>query len=282
MRMFRRSLQYLFLIFASLIAIFPFIWMMISTTNSSVEISKGKFTLGNQLMINIQNVFETANVGTAFWNSLKIAIFGTLLSLFVSSLAAYGFQMYQSKNKEKIYGAYLLSMMIPFAALMIPLFKMMSNGINQVMSVTNGGDLLARNLVHLSIILPSVVSVFMVLFFRQSFQAFPKELMEAARLDGLREFAIFIKIVFPSMKSTYAAAAIYLFMGSWNNYLWPLLMVKDSSQRTLPLLVSTLASSYSPDFGVMMVSIVISTLPMIILFFALQKHFVQGMVGSVK
>lgn len=282
MRMMRKSLQYLFLIFASILAVFPFIWMIISTTNSSIEIAKGKFTVGTQLMTNIQNVIETANIGAAFWNSLKIAIIATLLSLFVSSLAAYGFQLYQSKAKEKIYGAYLLSMMIPFAALMIPLFKMMSNGINQVMSFANGGDLLARNLVHLAIILPGVVSVFMVLFFRQSFQAFPKELIEAARLDGLREFAIFKKIVVPTMKSTYAAAAIYLFMGSWNNYLWPLLMVKDSSQRTLPLLVSTLSSSYSPDFGVMMVSIVISTLPMIILFFALQKHFVQGMVGSVK
>ncbi|MCD6104308.1 MAG: carbohydrate ABC transporter permease, partial [Thermosipho sp. (in: Bacteria)] len=96
------------------------------------------------------------------------------------------------------------------------------------------------------------------------------------------ELRIFFSIVMPSMKATYAAAAIYAFMTSWNAYLWPLVIIQSSEKRTMTLFISNLASGYNPDFGVVMTGVVVATLPMIIVFFALQRYFVQGVLGSVK
>jgi len=158
--------------------------------------------------------------------------------------------------------------MIPFAAQMIPLFKMMN----------------AFNLIdnHLAIILPNISMPFLIFFFRQNFKAFPNELIEAARIDGLNEFQIFFKIVLPSMKSTVAAGAIYSFMKQWNNYLWPLIILQTNQQKTLTLFISSLSSAYFVDYGPLMLSIVLSTLPVIVIFITMQKQFVEGIVGTSK
>ncbi|MNP62364.1 Lactose transport system permease protein LacG [compost metagenome] len=101
-------------------------------------------------------------------------------------------------------------------------------------------------------------------------------------MDGLGELRLFTKVYMPTMKPTYAAAAIITFMSNWNNFLWPLIALQSQDKKTLPLIVSSLASSYNPDYGMIMVSIVITTLPTVLIFFLLQKQFVQGMLGSVK
>ena len=100
--------------------------------------------------------------------------------------------------------------------------------------------------------------------------------------DGLGEFGIFTKIFIPTMKSTYAAAIIVTFMTSWNNYMWPLISLQSPEKKTLPLILSALGSSYTPDYGMMMVAVVIATIPTALIFFLMQKNFVQGMTGSVK
>jgi lactose/L-arabinose transport system permease protein len=111
---------------------------------------------------------------------------------------------------------------------------------------------------------------------------FPKELLEAGRIDGLSELGLFFRVYAPTMKTTYAAASIITFMSSWNNYLWPLIVLQTPQKQTIPLLISNLGSSYAPDFGVIMLAIFISTIPTAIVFFVMQKHFVAGMIGSVK
>jgi len=126
------------------------------------------------------------------------------------------------------------------------------------------------------------IRAFLIYFFRQNSRSFPKEILEAARVDGLSEIKSFFKIYMPTMKSTYAAAAIITFMSYWNSFLWPLIAIRTPEKRTLPLVISSLASSYSPDYGMIMVSIIITTLPTAFIFFLMQKHFVEGMVGSVK
>lgn len=112
--------------------------------------------------------------------------------------------------------------------------------------------------------------------------AFPREILEAARVDGVGEYGSFFKIYMPTMKSTYAAAAIITFMSYWNSFLWPLVSIQSPSKRTLPLVISSLATAYSPDYGMIMVSIIITTLPSALIFFLMQKNFVEGIVGSVK
>ena len=110
----------------------------------------------------------------------------------------------------------------------------------------------------------------------------PDNCYEAARVDGCGEYQIFARIYAPMMKSTYAAAGIFAFMASWNNYMWPLIALQSNAKFTMPLAVANLAADFNPDYGMIMVGIVMSTIPTVIVFFCLQKAFVEGMVGSVK
>lgn len=261
-------LKYIFLGVVSFISIFPFIWMIICVTNNTTEITKGRMYFGNQLFVNFRKLVEMVDLPRILFNSAKISLITTILTLLVASMAGFGFELYKSKFREKVYGLMLITMMVPFAALMIPLFRMFTT-----MGLLDS---------HLAVIIPSVASIFVIFFFRQNTKSFPRELVEAARVDGLNEWQIFFYIYIPTMKSTYAAAAIIVFMGSWNNFLWPLIILQSKSQKTITLVISSLSSAYFPDFGVIMIAIVIATLPTIILFFAMQKQFVEGMVGSVK
>lgn len=265
---------YLFLIVAAIVSIFPFLWMVVSATNTSADVTKGTILPGSHLIENIKNLFATVDIGPALWNSAKISISTTVLSLLIASLAGYGFEIYRSKAKDRVFSILLLSMMIPFAAIMVPLFQMFSK-----VSATAPGigvDTLA------GVILPTVTTAFLIFFFRQNSKMFPKDLLEAGRIDGLTELGLFFKVFMPTMKTTYAAAGIITFMSSWNNYLWPLIILQSPEKRTVPMLISNLGSSYTPDYGIIMTAIVISTIPTALVFFFMQKHFVAGMTGSVK
>ncbi len=263
-----RIYKYLFLIFVSLFSIFPFVWMIIGATNSSLDILQGKLSFGTMLSQNVQTLFQKYDMTHVLLNSLKISAITVIGTLFVTGLAAYGFQMYQTKGKERVYSFFMLTMMVPFATLMIPLFKIMAA---------------ARLLdTHFAVIIVSISSVFMIFFFRQSFVNYPKEIIQAARVDGAGELRIYFSIFLPSIKPTFAAAAIYSFMTSWNAYLWPLIVLQSNETKTTTLLISMMSSSYTPEYGVIMLAIVLSTLPIIIVFLAFQKQFVQGMLGSVK
>ena len=259
---------YLVLTIASIFSLFPFAWIIVGSTNTSTNVISGKMTFGNQWLVNMEKLFNQANMKVALVNSTKIALVTVVLTLLITSMAAYGFQMYRNKRREKVYSIFLLTMMIPFASLMIPLFKLIAT-LGLINSVW-------------AIIIVSSASVFMVFFFRQSFVNYPLEILEAARVDGANEISTFFRIFIPSMRSTYAAAAIYTFMTSWNNYLWPLIVLQTNDKQTTTLLISSLSSAYTPDYGVIMSGISIATLPVIIIFFAFQRQFVEGMLGSVK
>lgn len=274
MTKFKRIFAYVFLTIASIISIFPFLWMLISMTNKSIDVTRGSMLPGTQLLENIKNLFQTVDIVPAMVNSGIIALVTTVLALLIASLAGYGFEMFKSKKKDIVFNILLLSMMIPFAVLMVPLYRMFGS-ISQVMPFI-GIDTLA------AAFLPTITTAFLIFFFRQSAKMFPKEMIEAGRIDGLGEFGIFFRIFMPTMKTTYAAAAIITFMNSWNNYLWPLVILQSPDKQTIPLLISNLGAGYSPDYGVIMTAIVITTLPTALVFFFMQKHFVEGMMGSVK
>ncbi len=260
--------MYLFIIITATFSIIPFFWMIISSTNASVDVTAGALTFGGEFMNNAKKLFETTTFGQAFINSIVVATITTVIALVISSAAGYGFVIYGSKIKDRIFNILLLSMMIPFAAILVPLYRLFGN-----FGVLNS---------YIAIILPAVATAFLIFFFRQNTKSFPKELLEAGRVDGISEIGLFTKIYMPTMKSTYAAAAIITFMSAWNNYLWPLVVLQDDSKKTLPLVIATLNSSYTPDYGVTMMAVTLTTLPTTILFFAMQKRFVEGMLGSVK
>jgi len=183
-------------------------------------------------------------------------------------MAGYGFVVFRSKRKEFFFSMILLSMMIPTSSIVIPMFKMFSK-----MGLLN---------TKIGVALPALSTAFLIFFFRQNTKSFPMEIIQSARIDGLSEFGIFRRIYMPMMKSTYAAAAIITFMSSWNNYMWPLISLQTKEQRTLPLLISSLGTAYTPDYGMIMVGIIITTLPSALFFFLMQKSFVDSMMGSVK
>ncbi len=267
-RIFKAAFVYGFLGLMAFLSVFPLIWMIVGATNATADIVKGRFGLGDSLLANAAALFAQVDVLQVMGNSAKIAILATVLTLIVSSMAGYGFEIFRSRFKERIYGAILLTLMVPFAALLIPLFMMMGKA-----GLIN---------THTAVILPTIASAFVIFYFRQSTKAFPTELRDAARVDGLKEWQIYLLIYVPVMRSTFAAAFIIVFMTAWNNYLWPLVVLQSNEQKTITLVVSSLGSAYYPDYGVVMVAAVLATLPTLIVFFAMQRQFVQGMLGSVK
>jgi lactose/L-arabinose transport system permease protein len=263
-----RIFMYLFLIVICVFSGFPFLWMLSAATNKSTEIIQGRLLPGGYFIENIKYLLNNAGLVQAFWNSLRNTIIGTVLCLFICSMAGYGFQIYRSKGKDRLLAALLISMMVPMAAIMVPLFKLFSQA--HLLDTTLG------------FVLPSVSTAFMIFFFRQSSVSFPLEIVQAARVDGLSEAGIYARIYFPVMAPTFAAAAIVVFMNSWNSYMWPLIIMQSQSSRTMPLLVASLSAGYVTDYGAIMLAVTVCTLPTVILFFTQQKRFVAGILGSVK
>jgi lactose/L-arabinose transport system permease protein len=265
---FSRPLMYTFLVIACFFSVFPFFYMITSATNTSVDIIKGKIFFGTALFDNIKILIETNNIGQALRNSLRNAIVGTIAALFVCSMAGYGFQIYRDKSKDRLMAILLLSMMVPFASIMVPLFRMFSQA--HLLDTTAG------------FILPSIATAFLIFFFRQSSMAFPMEIVQAARVDGLGEFSIYMRVYFPIMAPTFAAAAIVTFMNHWNNYIWPLIIMQSQKSQTLPLLTSGMTAGYWTDYGMLFVAVSVYTIPTILLFVTQQRRFVAGVLGAVK
>lgn len=130
--------------------------------------------------------------------------------------------------------------------------------------------------------LPTISTPFLIMMFRQSARAFPHDIIEAARIDGLSEIGIFFRMFIPTMRSTYAAAMTITFMNAWNNYLWPKVILKSNESITMPMLVANLQGGYAVDYGMLMIGILICTLPTVVIFFLLQKSFAEGITGAVK
>jgi lactose/L-arabinose transport system permease protein len=258
----------LILALAAVISVFPFYWMIIGTTLNPNDVLRGFLLPGHDFVSNWLKAVKNYNLPLFFFNSLKIAVLTVVFGLVVNGLAAFGFEKYPSKARDKVFGVLLLTLIIPQIALVIPMFRMFS-----FFKLLN---------THAAIILPSIMSVFIIFFMRQNFKMFPTEIMEAARVDGASEFGIFVRIVTPSMQATYASAAIYLFLGQWNSYLWPLITILTDAKKTLPIAMASMMNAYTIEYGALMVIVCISVLPVLVLFLSMQKQFVAGLLGSVK
>lgn len=264
----KNIVQYIVLTIFSLFSVFPLYWMAISATNASVDVSRGTLMLGNELVNNFTKLLTNQNLVGAMINSFKYSILLTVLSLFVCSLAGYGFEIYHDKKKDVVMNIILLAMMVPFAATMIPLFQMFSKA--KLLNSTIG------------FLLPTISTPFLIMLFRQSARSFPHDIIEAARIDGLNEFSIFYKMFFPTMRSTYAAAMTITFMNAWNSYLWPKVIMTNNKSITMPMLVANLREGYITDYGVLMLAVLLCSIPTVIVFFVLQKSFAEGITGAVK
>jgi lactose/L-arabinose transport system permease protein len=263
-----RVVSLLILLTAAAISVFPFYWMLVGTSLNPNDVLRGILVPGHDLASNWIKAAKNYNLPLFFFNSIKIALLTVVLGLVVNGLAAFGFEKYSSKARDKVFGILLLTLIIPQIALVIPMFRMFA-----FFKLLN---------THAAIILPTIMSVFIIFFMRQNFKMFPTEIMEAARVDGASEFSIFLRIVTPSMQATYASAAIYLFLSQWNSYLWPLITILNDAKKTLPIAMASMMNAYTIEYGALMVIVCISVVPVLVLFLSMQKQFVAGLLGSVK
>jgi len=260
--------MYTFLILVSLISVFPLYWAFISAFNNTQQILGGRMVPSVYFMENLRNLLANYDVLTALKNSFATTLLQVVLSLAVSSIAGYGFEIYHDKYKDGVMAVLMLAMMVPFVAILVPLFQMFSKA-----GLINN---------WIGFFLPSLSTPFLIMYFRNSARTFPKDTIEAARIDGLNEFQIFIRMFVPMMKPTYAAAATITFMNAWNAYLWPKVIMQTNESMTMPMLVANLMGGYVIDYGVVMMGVTICSLPTIIIFFCLQKSFTNAVAGAVK
>jgi len=257
-----------------IIVLTPFAAIVLTSFKNSSLVIRNGFNLvidpGSLTLENYKYLFSADhNYFRWFGNSIILTFVQTVLTLFVSSWVAYGFAFYDFKGKNFLFVCVLIVMMVPFEILMLPMYR----------------EIVAMKLInnYLGIILPYLAHPIAIFFFRQYLQSIPTEIIDAGRIDGCSEYGIFLRLVMPIMKPAFAAMAIFIGMTSWNNYLWPLLVLSDSKMFTLPIGLTSLMSPYGNNYTLLISGAVMSVLPIIILFFSAQKFFIEGMsTGSVK
>ncbi|WP_019636687.1 carbohydrate ABC transporter permease [Paenibacillus fonticola] len=206
---------------------------------------------------------------TWFFNSLLLTIVQVVLTLLVSATVAYGFSAYEFKGKNFLFMCVLLIMMVPFEILLLPLYTLTHN-----IGLMNS---------YSAIVLPGIASAATIFFFRQYLRGVPKEIVAAGRVDGASEYGIYMRLILPVMKPSFAAMAILNGMNSWNNFLWPFMVLSDSGKYTLPIGLKTLLTPYGNNYDLLIVGSFFSIIPIFILFVAFQKYFIDGMTaGAVK
>lgn len=259
------------LIFVSLLSIFPFIWL-ISTSLKGINenifayppvLMPQQFTWDNYL-----GVWNKVNFMGYFINSMIVAGLTVFLNLLLSSLAAYPLARMNFAGKKVAFFAILATIMVPFQAIMLPVYLItiklhLLDSVNNLMG-------------YLGLVMPFAVSAFGIFLMRQAFLAVPKELEEAAIVDGCNVFQVFFKVVLPMVKPTLAVLAIFTFIGSWGEFLWPSIVLTKDAMYTLPVGVNNLQGMFSSNWRFIAAGSILSTIPILIFFLALQKYFISG------
>jgi lactose/L-arabinose transport system permease protein len=266
-----KIIMYIILAVGVVISLFPFFLMFVSATHTSGDVVSypPKLYFTGNLSANFKALNQDIGVGKVFFNSLLISVIYTALAILLDSMAGYALAKFQFKGKKILFTIILLTIMIPNQVLLIPLFKLM-NTIHWVNS-------------YQAVILPSLANAFGIFLMRQNMLSFPDSLIESARIDGFGEFNTFFRIVMPTMKPAMAALGIYMFMSQWNNFMWPLIILRTPAQYTFPIALSGLNGMSRINYGEIMLGTTLSTLPIMIIFLFFQKQFVSGILsGAVK
>ena len=262
-------IRYIILIVIAIIMVGPFLWLLSNSFRAggniySLSLIPEKITFHNFIY-----VWEKYSIGKSTFNSFYVAGLTILFNLILCSLAAYPLARMEFPGRNFIFFLILSTMMVPFQLIMFPLFKICV-------------DLQLKD-TFMGIILPFSVGAFGVFLIKQFYITIPKELEESARIDGAGDLMIWAKIMFPLTKPALATLAIFTFVGSWSNFLWPLIILQSEEKFTLPLIVSSLMGVFSGDWHYLAAASVISIVPVIVFFLILQRYFLEGMiVGAIK
>lgn len=262
---------YILLILLTLICLVPFYIMIINSTHTNGEIAAKLWILpGTALLDNYHRLLESVPIWKGFANSLFIAVAVTVVSGYFSALTAYGFSRYKFKGNKILYAIVLGSMMIPMQLGFIGFYQLISK-----MHLLNS---------YIPLIIPSIANASSVFFIKgYTDGAVHESLIEAARIDGSSEFSIFNKIGLPLIMPSVATMSIFTFIGTWNNYLTPLILITDMEKYTLPIMQVVAKGVYKTEFGAIYTCIAISVVPIMIAFVFLSKKIIGGLtIGGVK
>lgn len=263
-----KVLIYALLAVAVFCMLIPYVWML----SSSLKMNKDVFSFPMQWIPdvprwqNFVDIWTRIPLGRFIYNTAKLSVVVTILQLLTSSFAAYAFSKLQFKGKNILFLGYIATIAIPWQAYMVPQFIMMRS--------------LGLNNTHLSIILLQAFSAFGVFLMRQFYQGVPDELCEAARIDGLSEYGIWARIMLPLSKPALSTLTIFTFVNTWNDFLGPMIYLTKTELKTIQIGLRMFISQYSAEYGLIMAASVVSIIPVVIVFLALQKYFVQGVAAS--
>jgi multiple sugar transport system permease protein len=259
------------LVVGAALTAFPLVWMLSASFMGPGAASSYPPPLipDEPTLANYQMLFAKHSAGRYLANSALIATAVTLISLTLNTLAGYAFAKLKFRGRERLFQALLGALVIPGQVAMIPLFALMKE-LGLVSS-------------YAGVIAPSMASVFGIFLVRQYALSLPDELLEAARMDGASEARIFRSVVIPLLRPILVTLAILTFLATWNDFMWPLIILTDQSLHTLPVALAGLSREYVQDYGLMMAGSVVTIVPVLLLFLAMQRYYIAGILaGGVK
>lgn len=267
----KKVVLYFIAIFIAVLVLMPFFWMISTSLKSSgammsipIEWIPKEITFDSY-----KKILSIPNFLTSILNSFYLATTTTVVQIISASMAAFAFSKIKFKGREVLFKVYIATMMIPFQVIFIPLFIIMSS-----MKLTNNLS---------ALLLLQFFNAFAIFMLRQQMMGISDDFIDAATIDGASQLRIFISIIIPLARGTIATLAVMTFMGSWNDYLFPLVMLSDRSKFTLPLILNSLSGQYSSQYNLLMAGSLISMIPIIILYMFMQKYFKAGLqVGGIK
>lgn len=267
----QRAFAYTLLVVGAILALLPMLWMLSASLMPSGEASTfpPHFLPSRITLTHYSDLFTRLSLGKYLFNSALIAIVVTVLSLAINAMAGYAFAKLRFRGRDRLFRALSMGLVLPVQVAMLPLFLLLKN-----MGLIN---------TYWGVIIPGLASIFGIFLVRQYALSIPDEMLDAARVDGASEFRIFWSIVVPGIVPILATLSIWTFLATWNDFMWPLIVLSDDSKYTLPVALANLAGEHVLDTELMMAGSVVTVIPVLLVFLFLQRYYIQGvMAGSVK
>jgi multiple sugar transport system permease protein len=263
----RSVLLHVVIVLGALAMFFPFYWTLVTSLSPGTGLSTAPSVVPADPGVDaFVQLFRELPFARVVGNSLLLAVITTLVQLFTSATAAYAFSRLPFRGRTVVFGVYLATMMIPLQVLVVPLFA----------------ELKAFGLVdtYLGALLPTFAAAFGIFLLRQAMNQVPAELDEAAAIDGAGHFRIFWTVILPNIRPALATLAVFAFMGSWNSFLWPLVVLRSPELQTLPVALAGLQGQYTTQWDIVMAGSVVSILPMLAIYLFAQKYVIQGVANT--
>jgi putative chitobiose transport system permease protein len=266
------AVWYVILSAFALVTVFPFLWMLLSSLKGPLDPIASvppQLIPAHPTLDNYTRVLASLPIVTFFQNSIVVAIFVTGLNVLVSAMAAYPLAKMRFRGREAIFYLLLATLIVPAQLTYIPSFILAVNVFHYYNSLP-------------AVILPGLASAFNIFLMRQAFRGVPNDLIDAARVDGAGEWRVWWQILLPIVRPSMAAVAIFTFVTSWNDFLWPSLMLHTTTGMTLPVGLAALQGFFSSDFRAIAAGVTMTVIPILLFFIVVQRWFVRGLAGAVK